>query len=954
MKSSIYSNYLFSILLLLSGFAGISYEILYGRILGNMIGDQFVVSASVLMTFLLGIGLGALLAHRLWRWLWAIEAGIGVYGILVALNQQSLEWLIYQGSGMVLGGLSGSILVCVLILLLPACLMGCSVPLFAGYLSHMRQGDRSSFTWVYMIYNAGAAFTALLIEFYVIRHVGIQGAVMVFAWVNILIAALLWYQFNTVREHVFDNTPSWQSMLRKMPTRIWIALLLASMASAIFQLWMVKYAELIFGPFRESFALVLALILMGITLGSWLVHRLNISFSRLMWVNLLGLLALMWMGSVFPYLYAALYDLTGNEFWHVIALKGLFLSILMLLPAITFGATVPALLSHREELSHESGLLLALASFANVFGFLLMVFGLHPFLDYGVQLLVMVLLVTLAWVVYCSHTWRTWLSVGVLLVMVAWVYEKQWDEDLLYLSYTNFKDDTELSEARESVSFPDRYKGYQDVFSINWMEGDPYFFINGYISIPLNNPSEKIVGGLSTLFAPTLDHALVLGLGSGATAPTVGLFLKHTDVIEINPVVRENLFRMKQWNFDIEHNPHVKIMVDDAIHYVKSMDKTYALILNTVTTPLYFSSSKLYTKNFFDDVKKRLTKGGVYVTWMDSRIGDKGADIILRSLHQSFKHGALAYVKGSYFLLIASDDPLVMHQQKAVTTQPELRKNLLEKHAVVSAWLPYQLMTTDLFSLIGNGEGSINTADNPILEFEMARLQNKHFNAFKKRLLAHISVEEIKSAMPMIGDGFPAPFVLQANNRLRNSSITRRWKALLPDKIIGKEKALAELARRKVQAELKHTAQAWHHYAYQLIEVENYSLAIKAIQHELSLDPSFNDANYNLGVCYELLNQPEKALQAFERELSVDSNDKDVRYRIARLLVKKGDYQQALVLLNAYIENNALKHGRAFFYRGLVFHALGDEAQAKKDLMKAMRLRKSERALTNRLHVFGY
>ena len=955
MKKTMRPTYIFGILMLLSGFAGISYEILYGRILGNMIGDQFVVSASVLMTFLLGIGLGSLLAHRLWRWLWAIEAGIGIYGVLIALNQQGLEWLIYQGSGMALGGLSGSILVCVLILLLPAFLMGCSVPLFAGYLSRMRQDETSSFAWVYMIYNAGAAFTALLIEFYVIRQVGIQGAVILFSLINVLLAVWLRYQFNGIAKlTVSDKTTSWQSMLRKMPIRTWLALVLASMASAIFQLWMVKYAELIFGPFRESFALVLALILLGITLGSWAVHRFQLSFSRLMWVNIFALLALMWLAGVFPYLYAALYGLTEGDFWSVIALKAMCLIGLMLLPAICFGATVPALLSLREEVSHESGLLLALASLANVLGFLVMVFVLHPFLDYGVQLLVVMGLVVLAWVVYRQHGIQAWLSVGLALLMVAWVYSKQWDEDLLYLSYTNFKDDVELVEAREDVSFPDRYKGYQDVFSINWMDGDPYFFINGYISIPLNNPSEKIVGGLSTLFAPTLDHALVLGLGSGATASTVGLFFKHTDVVEINPVVRENLFRMKQWNFDIEHNPHVNIMVDDAIHYVKSMDKKYALILNTVTTPLYFSSSKLYTKNFFDDVKQRLTKGGVYVTWMDSRIGDKGADIILRSLHQSFKYAALVYVKSSYFLLIASDDPLFMHQQEAVVSNYELRDNLMKKHGVMSAWLPYQLMTTDLFSLIGKVEGEINTADNPILEFEMARLQNKNFNGFKKRLLAHLSLDEIKTAMPIVGDDFPAPFVLQAKNRLRNSSITRRWKALLPDKKIHKGKALAELARRKVQAELKNTAKAWHHYAYQLIEVEDYLLAIKTIQHELSLDPSFNDANYNLGVCYELLKQPEKALQAFERELGVDTDDKDVRYRMARLLVKKGEYQQALVLLNTYIEKNGLKRGRAFFYRGLAFHALGDEVQAKKDLMKAMRLRKSERALANRLHVLGY
>src|SRR5262245_8161056 len=71
----------FPALLFFSGYCGISYEVLYARFLGNIVGDQFMVVASVLLTFLLGIGLGTLVAHTLWRFLWAIEAAVGLYAV---------------------------------------------------------------------------------------------------------------------------------------------------------------------------------------------------------------------------------------------------------------------------------------------------------------------------------------------------------------------------------------------------------------------------------------------------------------------------------------------------------------------------------------------------------------------------------------------------------------------------------------------------------------------------------------------------------------------------------------------------------------------------------------------------------------------------------------------------------------------------------------------------------
>ncbi|MFQ5518527.1 MAG: spermine synthase, partial [Mariprofundus sp.] len=642
---------LFLLLLLMSGFAGISYEILYGRILGNLIGDQFAVSAAILITFLLGIGVGSRYAWRLWSWLWLIELLIGLCGAAFAFGTGPLDTLLYTSLPLLPSGLTGSIIACIFLLLFPAFLIGCSVPLFAGYMSRLSSG--ADFSKVYAIYNFGAALTALLIEYLMLRLFGLEGAVLGFVALNLFIAAVLRFAYVLPQPQI--KAPTAASAL---PWR-WRELIPISMASAIFQLLMVKLAEMLLGPFRESFALVLSIVLLGIALGSLLVRRFELRFQSIVLLCLAGLLLFIASMEPVAYLYAQLYEPASEYYFTIVLLKWGCLFLLMGLPAVAFGATVPALISaDGEHVSRESGQLLFVASMANVVGFLLMVFVLHRYLDYGVIVLVISVLTAAALLMHAASRMRSALIAGLLLLSAGLLYAQQWDEELLYVSYTNFRNVEQLDRARRESAMSERFKGYQDVFAINWVNGRPYFFINGYNSIPLNNPSEKIVGALSSYYAPRTGQGLVLGLGSGATASVVGQLFEHTDVVEINPVVRENLFRMKQWNFNIESNPRVNIIVDDAIYFTKSIDKQYDLILNTVTTPLYFSSSKLYTSDFFDVVKQRLKPDGIYVTWMDARVGDTGVDIILNTIKGSFKHAALLYVKSSYFLLICSDQPI--------------------------------------------------------------------------------------------------------------------------------------------------------------------------------------------------------------------------------------------------------------------------------------------------------
>lgn len=889
---------LLTLILLLSGLSGISYEILYGRILGGILGDQFAVSSAVLITFLLGIGLGAKFAHRLWGRLWLIEGMIGVYGIVFILSRNAIEHLLYNGMGF-LPSLAGPILLATLLLLVPALLLGCSVPLFAGYLGRINEG--SVFSRVYSIYNMGAAATALLIEFWLIRQFGITGTVIVFGLTNLLAAGLLFL----VGRPIAINPPP-EKKQAKLPRNQIVSLILVSIASAIFQLFMVKMSELMFGPFRESFALVLSIILFGIAFGSYLVKRLNISYAKLLLVNVIGLMLFLVLFRDLLYVYADLYEKAVEHGAAIVLLKGAVLVLLMGIPALTFGATIPAMLNERSEVARESGTLLYISSLANVGGFLLMALVLHQYLDYGVQLLVIAALVVASLIVYrwkSMHKWQTMpaVSVAVLAAGVG-LHHWNWDEDLLYLSYTSFHSAKDMTDDRKAFNFPEKFKGYQDVFSINWSNGKPYFFINGYISIPMNNPSEKVVGTVGSMFSPSNKDALVLGLGSGATASVVGMLFDHTDVVEINPVVRDNQFRMKQWNFDIEHNPRVNIVVDDAIHYIQSQPKTYDMILNTVTSPLYFSSSKLYTLDFFDKIKRRLNPDGVYVTWMDTRIGNEGARIVLNTVKQRFKHCSVVFIKSGYYLLLASDNPVRLRHPDLMDKAPGLKKNLLQ-NKIIPRDLAYNVLTSEAFTPKLQLTAPLNTIDRPVLEFEMASLKQKNFREFQTQLFDTMSLDDVANAVEPAMKYDPIEHIAHLGMALNNSTITARFEQLghiyIRDMDLRVDEAMLA-AYQSIALQLD-DAEAHHELGDQYRLRHRYEDAIVEYERALKLDPKHKDTLFNLASCQEYLGKLELALQTYSKAGVQNPDDLDVIFRLARVNFKLSNATIAINLLDKLI-----------------------------------------------------
>lgn len=923
--------------LFLSGFCGIAYEILYNRLLGNIIGNHFVVNTSILVTFLLGIGLGTKYAHYLKGYLWAIETGIGLYAIGFTLLLPQFDSFLFNI--LPLANLPINILISCALLVIPAFLVGVSLPLFAAYLQFLVTGR--AFSRSYFIYNFGAAFTAFVIEFILIRNLGLRQAVFSVAAINLSIGTILF----TRRKKL--NLFLKPMPLIKYPLKIIVPLVVVSVASAIFQLTMLKFAEFVYGPFHETFAMVLGIVLLGIALGTHMNHYHQIRFRTFVIINLVYLSLLILFFPLFVKLYATV--------WGYLPEKGLLiwkLYILFLLmgpSAICFGAAIPALMKDESDIARESGYLLFISSIANAAGYLLMVFVIHSRLEYGQILNLIIGLLILTFII---RSWPRWHTSGIMIVVGVFSFfsvKFTWSEDFLYLDYVTFTSPQKIQEEILSLQSGERFRKYDETFSINQIGQNKYFFINGYTSVPFNSSSEYLVGLVSSLVAPRLNEGLVLGLGSGATAGTVAEVFKKLDIVEISPTIIEKQFLMKEYSFDVMSKPNVNVICDDGIRFLKTTPRKYDLILNTVTSPLYFSSSKLYTRDFYQQVKTHLKEDGIYTTWLDSRVGEMGVKIILTTLKSEFKYCWVTQIKSNYYLLVVSNNPLAIRQDQEIDSNSKLSDFFASKHGLNIHNLRYSITNTNPYDYLSINETiPLNTIDLPGLEFEIARLNNPTIQSFSNFLLQEYSIDRLNSEI-FTTQPIEILELIAYNMKIdHESAMTQHLLKLTngssSNYIILLEKYMLDFF--SATASQYRTPESLNNLAYWYWFFNHIQEAEKVYRDLAAIDADFYDVYLHIGLARFFQEDYADAITYFDKELAKDSDHCDALFWAGRANLQLGELKEARKVLKRCLKQQPwyddvnLLLAQTFQYDQLdsVIYYLKQEIKLDPDDRKARRL----------------
>jgi spermidine synthase len=258
---------------LLSGGAGLVYQVAWQRILALHSGVGIYSVAMIVAAFMAGLGVGSHLGGKLSLRLqarWAVrsfalvELGIGAFG---ALSCWLFYDLLYLKASWLYTNLWRAGALHFLGLFVPTCLMGMSLPfLVRGMVSEASSAGRVV-GLLYGVNLLGAALGALVTPWFLIPHYGIRGAVQAAALAN-LAAGILGLGVGTLRPREDGGGAKPAVAEPSQPFRLWVGLYaLSGFAALSLEILWFRVLDLAVKSTAYTFGTLLALYLAGSALG---------------------------------------------------------------------------------------------------------------------------------------------------------------------------------------------------------------------------------------------------------------------------------------------------------------------------------------------------------------------------------------------------------------------------------------------------------------------------------------------------------------------------------------------------------------------------------------------------------------------------------------------------------------------------------------------------------------
>jgi len=762
-------NSFISLLFFLSGITGLVYEVLWAKYLSLLLGNTAQAHTIVLATFLGGLALGnAILGPqadkvanhlRLYGWL---ELGIGVLGLLSPLSLHLLsDAYITIASQHMLPPILALVLrlsLCMGVLLLPAMLMGGTLPMLSRFAAHSLSQLEATVSWFYFLNSAGAVLGAILAGFFLIPTFGLEFSTSIAASVNIAIGAIsLGLGARTAQNgqpSSLQQTPQedeplvdpWQAVI------IYAAVFLSGVVALAYEIAWIRLLALVLGSSTYSFSLMLAAFIAGIALGSYLISRRILPHvdSYLMFgIAELGIgvsiIATLPLYERLPYLFLRLSSIlnrTPETFYLYETGKFLFCFLLMLLPTTFLGMTLP--LASRivtqtiTQMGRKVGLVFSLNTLGNVLGavlaglWLLPLIGMKTLIESGV----IVNLLVGSMVLWTASRWISWrrafvMGSGLVALFLAIFWMPSWDKLVLSsgqfrnrqaAQYRNYEDYRRNIHS-QSLLF---YKDDKDttVTVVKGKDGNLFLKVNGKTDASSHGdlPTQLLLAHVPLLLKPDASQVLVVGLGSGITA---GSALRHPlerlDLVEISAGVVEAAKFFIDHNYNALQDSRLHIHLEDAKTFLRLSPRRYDVIISEPSNPWIVGIGSLFSVDFYREARQHLTDGGILAQWFHTyEMDDDTLRLILRTFASVFEHVTLWKTLSEDVLILGSSAPLDLNFNSVIErfNRDQVRKDL-QRIEIGSLPTLFSLqIASDSTVRKMAGRGRLNEDHYPILEYD--------------------------------------------------------------------------------------------------------------------------------------------------------------------------------------------------------------------------------------------
>jgi spermidine synthase len=136
---------------------------------------------------------------------------------------------------------------------------------------------------------------------------------------------------------------------------------------------------------------------------------------------------------------------------------------------------------------------------------------------------------------------------------------------------------------------------------------------------PFDMKLQRMVGHLAAIVHPNPKKVLGIGFGAGVSAGTFTRYksVESITVVEIEPVIpplSTKYFAKEDYN--VLHNPRTRIVYDDARHYMMTSPEKFDIIASDPLDVFVKGTAALYTKEYFEAVKRHLNPGGMFTLYV--------------------------------------------------------------------------------------------------------------------------------------------------------------------------------------------------------------------------------------------------------------------------------------------------------------------------------------------------
>lgn len=753
-------------MLFASGLCSLVYQVGWFRELRLVFGASTAASAAVLAIFIGGIGAGSLLLGKradtaknplaLYGNLeLAIAASAALSPVLLALVRRLY---IASGGTPALGMIAGTgirLALSAIVLAIPTLAMGGTLSAATRAIASDADSRRRSLAILYGTNTLGAVCGAVVATFFLLEFFGTDRSILVAALVNAVVALIARSTARKISAPVEaqrDSEPTQSEPAELSPPVVLAASAVVGFVFFLMEMTWYRMLGPILGGTVFTFGLILAAALFGIGLGG-LAYALRPAARAATATGLaltclfeaIGLGIPFALGDRIAHAASAVRGGAVFGFAGQVAGWALICGVVVVPAAIASGVQFPLLVNlvgrGRNRVGRQLGWVYAANTVGAIAGSLVGGFAMLPGLGavrcWWLAVLMLVAVAATAFGLVIRRTpWRerVWLAalVGIAIMLTfargptaAWRHSgigAGRAADLVSpMSATYYANKT-----REFVKW--EADGVESSVALFVQDGLT-FVVNGKIDgNAFMDAATQMMGGLvGAAIHPAPKRSLVIGLGTGETAGWLAEVpgMERVDVIELESAILAIARACAPLNHDVLNHAKVHVSLGDAREHLLVDHSTYDIIFSEPSNPYRAGVSSLYTREFYQAVRDRLGKDGLFLQWTQSyEINGDTVATIYATLHTAFPEVHTWRLGQSDLLFVASLSPIAYDAQAiaARIAAPAFHD------AIDFAWhlngvegfMSHFIGSSALANEVAKRASGLNTDDKTLIEFAFA------------------------------------------------------------------------------------------------------------------------------------------------------------------------------------------------------------------------------------------